>query len=232
MDPTVLAQALPGGEQLESLGENEYKAVMNVRVGPVQGKFEGKIELSGITPLEHYHMKVSGSGPAGFVNGEGDLALADEGSGTLLQYEGNVQVGGKIAGVGQRLIDSTAKSIIKQGIKVLDEQIEIRLTPPAFAPAPPTEFETPAATMPIGAVTATPPEPEASPVEMRPAPAPPRPAPAPSAAKLGLDVAKDVARDLASDYIPPNQQEKVFYAALGALGMLLFVLLVRLVQRD
>jgi hypothetical protein len=56
--------------------------------------------------------------------------------------------------------------------------------------------------------------------------------PAPSAAKLATEVAKDVARDLASDYIPLHQQEKFFYAALGALGMLLFVVLVRLVQRD
>jgi carbon monoxide dehydrogenase subunit G len=221
MDPTVLAQALPGGEQLEKLGENEYKAVMNVRVGPVQGKFEGKIELSDITPFAHYHMKVSGSGPAGFVNGEGGLVLTDDGVGTLLHYDGEVQVGGKIAGVGQRLIDSTAKSIIKQGFKVLDEQIQGRLAPPPSAPAPASPTH-------IDSAKAIPAQPETHPAK---APTPPV-APGPSAARLAVDVARDVARDLASDYIPLSQQDKVFYVALGALGMLLFVLLVRLVQRD
>jgi carbon monoxide dehydrogenase subunit G len=228
MDPAVLAQALPGGEQLKRLGENEYKAVMNVRVGPVQGKFEGKIELSNITPLDQYHMKVSGSGPAGFVNGAGGLVLTEEGSNTLLQYEGDVQVGGKIAGVGQRLIDSTAKSIIKQGFKVLDEQIQARLAPPA----PAAKTDSPAAPAPMDSPAATPPRPEMRPQATPTTQPTPPPTSGPSATRLALDVARDVARDLASDYIPPSQQDKVFYAALGALGMLLFVILVRLVQRD
>ncbi|RIK34671.1 MAG: carbon monoxide dehydrogenase [Chloroflexi bacterium] len=220
MDPTVLAQALPGGEKLEQVGENEYKAAMNVRVGPVQGKFDGKVELSAIEPPERYRMKVNGSGPAGFVDGEGAISLSENGDGTVMSYEGNVQVGGKIAGVGQRLIDSTAKSIIRQGLKVLDEQIQARLAPPAPAVV---ELEKP----PVAETPA--PAPAVAPAVPAPSPQP-QAAPAPSAAKLATEVAKDVARDLASDYIPLNQQEKVFYAVLGALGMLLFVILVRLVQ--
>jgi carbon monoxide dehydrogenase subunit G len=218
MDPTVLAQALPGGEQLEQVGDNEYKAAMNVRVGPVQGKFDGKVELSAIVPLDGYRMKVHGSGPAGFVDGEGAISLVENGDGTVMNYEGDVQVGGKIAGVGQRLIDSTAKSIIRQGLKVLDEQIQARLAPPAPAVAEAVEPVVAEAPGPAVAPAAPPPRPQ------------PQPAPIPSAAKIATEVAKDVARDLASDYIPLNQQEKVFYAALGALGMLLFVILVRLVQ--
>jgi uncharacterized protein len=220
MDPTVLAQALPGGEKLERVGDNQYKAAMNVRVGPVQGKFDGKVELSAIEPLEGYRMKVNGSGPAGFVDGEGAISLAENGDGTVMSYEGDVQVGGKIAGVGQRLIDSTAKSIIRQGLKVLDEQIQVRLAPPAPAvvEAAERQAEPPAAPAPaVGPVAPT----------LRPQP---QAAPTPSAAKIATEVAKDVARDLAADYIPLNQQEKVFYAVLGALGMLLFVILVRLVQ--
>nr|HMN27741.1 carbon monoxide dehydrogenase subunit G [Caldilineaceae bacterium] len=130
MDPIVLAQALPGGEQLEKVGEYEYKAAMNVRVGPVQGKFDGRVELADIEAPNRYRMKVGGSGPTGFVNGEGAIVLTENGEGTVMSYEGDVQVGGKIAGVGQRLIDSTAKSIIKQGLKVLDDQIQARLAPP------------------------------------------------------------------------------------------------------
>ncbi len=99
MDPTVLAGALPGGEQFEMVGENDYKAAMNVKVGPVQGRFEGKINIADVVLLESYTMKVDGQGAPGFVAGEGRLALADDADGsTLLRYEGEVQVGGRIAG--------------------------------------------------------------------------------------------------------------------------------------
>jgi carbon monoxide dehydrogenase subunit G len=234
MDPTVLAQALPGGEQLERVGENEYRAAMNVRVGPVQGRFDGKVELTDIDAPESYRMKVNGSGPAGFVNGEGAIRLVGgEADTTVMSYEGDVQVGGRIASVGQRLIDSTAKSIIRQGLKVLDEQIQARLAPPplpANEPVAPTPVE--AADELAAAAQAPSPSPAPAP---SPTPTPVQPASQAqptSTAKFAAEVFKDVARDLASDYIPPQQQEKVFYVALGALGMLLFVILVRLVQRD
>jgi carbon monoxide dehydrogenase subunit G len=227
MDPTVLAQALPGGEQLEKVGENEYKAAMNVRVGPVQGKFEGSVELSAIQELIGYRMKVGGSGPSGFVNGEGAITLADDGAGTQMSYDGDVQVGGRIAGVGQRLIDSTARSIVKQGLKVLDEQIQTRLAPPS---PPPIATAVPHA---VAGTPQTAPIPRGAPPTMAPIESSSRPQPvaAPSTAKLAADVATDVIRDLATDYVPLNQQEKLFYAVTGALGMLLFVILVRLVQR-
>jgi uncharacterized protein len=237
MDPTVLAQALPGGEQLERVGENEYRAAMNVRVGPVQGRFDGKVELADLDAPQSYRMKVNGSGPAGFVNGEGAIRLVGgEADTTIMSYEGEVQVGGRIASVGQRLIDSTAKSIIRQGLKVLDDQIQTRLAPP------PPEAETPS--LPANEpVPATPVEAADELAAAAPTPVPPPPASPPpvrpavqtqptSTAKFAAEVFKDVARDLAADYIPPQQQEKVFYAALGALSMLLFVILVRLVQRD
>jgi carbon monoxide dehydrogenase subunit G len=223
MDPTVLAQALPGGEQLEQVGDHEYKAAMNVRVGPVQGKFSGSVELADIEPLTSYRMKVSGAGPAGFVNGEGAIVLDDAEAGTLMNYQGEVQVGGRIAGVGQRLIDSTAKSIIKQGLKVMDDQIQYRLAPP-----PPAVATTPS----VGLTLVEDPSGRLLDTGETAASVQPPQATTSSAAKLAGEVAKEVARDLASDYIPLNQQEKIFYAALGALGMLLFVILVRLVQRD
>src|SRR3990172_3342939 len=81
MDPTVIASALPGGEAMERVGENDYRAVMNVKVGPVQGKFEGKIALTEIVPLEQYTMKVDGQGSPGFVSGEGTLILEDHNGG-------------------------------------------------------------------------------------------------------------------------------------------------------
>lgn len=226
-DPALLSTALPGGEQLEKLNENEYKAAMNVRVGPVQGKFEGKIELGEINAPTSYRMKVSGQGAPGFVNGEGHVQLEASGDETIMHYTGDVQVGGKIAGVGQRLIDSTAKSIIRQGLAALDGQIQARV-------AHATVIEAVAAAPVIAPVAAavenshieavTPPSAPVMPAPVAPKVAPPA---APSAAKIATEVAKDVARDLASDVIPMHQQEKALWFGLGAIAMLVVVLLFR-----
>lgn len=215
LDPAVLAKALPGGDQLERIGENDYKAAMQVRVGPVQGRFEGKVTLSDIVQHQSYRMKVSGSGAPGFLNGEGTLTLSENAEGTLLTYAGDVQVGGRIASVGQRLIESTAKSIIRQGLKALDDQL---LNGDKAEPAQPVQSAPPVAspeTAPVSGSTAA------------PASAPP-----PAMGKMAAEVIKDVVQDLASDYVPRDKQPQLFAFILGALAMLLFVILVRLVQRD
>lgn len=225
MDPTILAMALPGGEALEKVGENEYKAALKVRVGPVQGKFDGSIELSEINEPESYHMQVSGQGAPGFVNGGGDVRLEDAGAETVMHYSGDVQVGGKIAGVGQRLIDSTAKSMIRQGLAALDTQVEARaaaVSEPATPPDEPvanddiiddagTTVSGTAAGSSGAATAAT----ASNPV--RPATAPT----GPSVTKIASEVAKDVTRDLVSDVIPLQYQEKVMWFALGAIAMLI-----------
>jgi carbon monoxide dehydrogenase subunit G len=229
-DPTLLSMALPGGEQLEKLNENEYKAAMNVRVGPVQGKFEGKIELADINMPDSYRMKVSGQGSPGFVNGEGNVRLEGNGAETIMHYTGDVQVGGKIAGVGQRLIDSTAKSIIRQGLAALDVQIQARAeAAAAVAVAAPVVASMTAAAVPATeAVAATPATVAVAATPATPSVATPKVMPAgPSAAKIATEVAKDVARDLASDIIPLNQQEKALWFAYGAVAMLVLTLLLR-----
>lgn len=138
LDPTILAQALPGGEALTQVGENQYQAVLNLRVGPVQGRFEGSIELSDIEPKSAYTMKVQGQGAPGFLNGSGRLKLAPvESGGVELTYQGEVQVGGKIAGLSQRLVESTARSVIKQGLAALDAQILLRKAPKELVTPPP-----------------------------------------------------------------------------------------------
>lgn len=219
MDPTILAMALPGGEALEKTSENEYKASMKVRVGPVQGKFDGAIELTDINELESYRMKVSGQGAPGFVNGEGNVQLEAAGAETIMHYSGDVQVGGKIAGVGQRLIDSTAKAMIRQGLVALDAQIALQAAALAAAVAPSPGVEVVATTSPTSEVTFAPPLPAAAvtvPAAPRPAVAP---VAAPSTAKMAAGVAKDVARDLASDVIPLKFQEKALWFCLGAVAM-------------
>ncbi|MBE2240981.1 MAG: carbon monoxide dehydrogenase subunit G [Caldilineaceae bacterium] len=212
MNPTVLASALPGGEQLEQVGEHDYRAAMNVKVGPVQGRFEGKITLTDITPLQQYTMKVDGQGAPGFVAGEGTLLLEDqENGGTLLRYGGEVQVGGRIAGVGQRLIESTARSLTRQGLAALDA---------ALAPAVEAGRQGEGETGRQGEASAQSPNLQ-SPIS-----------PSPSMTGIVLEVARDVAKDLAAEYIPADKQERVLWFGLGALAMLAFVVLVRLVQRD
>jgi uncharacterized protein len=231
MDPAVLAGALPGGEQLEQTGENQYRAVMNVKVGPVQGRFEGKILLEDIVVPQGYLMKVDGQGAPGFVAGEGRLELEEaDGGGTVLRYGGDVTVGGRIAGVGQRLIESTAKSVTRQGLQALDQTIAARL-----AAASAVQEEVPVVQA-IAQGEWLPRDGAGSNPVKAPAPAGAQAggsaAGAGSMTSVGVQVAKDVARDLAADYIPPDKQEKVIYFSLGALAMLLFVVLVRLVQKD
>lgn len=220
MDPTVLAGALPGGEQLEKVGDNDYRAAMNVKVGPVQGRFEGQITLGDIIPLEQYTLKVDGQGAPGYVLGTGTLALTDEDGGTLLSYAGDVQVGGRVANVGQRLIESTARSMTRQGLSALDQTIQARRQPPV--PEIGLESTTAVSSPPVAREGA-------SMVGGRmPAPPPQQP----SMVGIAGEVARDVAMDLASDYIPADKHERVLWFGLGALAMLVFVVLVRLVQRD
>ena len=132
MDPAVLAGALPGGEQLEQTGENQYRAVMNVKVGPVQGRFEGKILLEDIVAPQSYLMKVDGQGAPGFVAGEGRLATGGGGRrwhGTALWRRRNGRRAHRRRGAA--LIESTAKSITRQGLQALDQTIAARLAGPA-----------------------------------------------------------------------------------------------------
>jgi uncharacterized protein len=123
LDPAILARTLPGCEKLERVGENNYLGVLNVQVGPVKGQFQGTLVLTDVRPLEGYHMKLDGKGPAGFMNGEGDLRLTDAGGSTLLTYDIDSQVGGRVAAVGQRLLESSSKSVARQGLEGLAREI-------------------------------------------------------------------------------------------------------------
>jgi len=127
-DPEVLASALPGTQSLEQVGESEYEGKMNVRIGPVAGVFAGKIIVSDEVPPETCTLEVEGKGAPGFAKGTGHISLVEEEDGrTLLLYEGDMQVGGKIASVGQRLIDSASKSMIAQGLESLNNALKARM---------------------------------------------------------------------------------------------------------
>lgn len=126
-DPDVLATALPGTQSLEQVAENEYAGQMHVRIGPVSGVFAGRLVVSDEVPPESYTLSVDGRGAPGFARGVGSVQLLEEEDNrTLLKYEGDMQVGGRIASVGQRLIDTASRSMIGQGLDALNAALQAR----------------------------------------------------------------------------------------------------------
>ena len=113
-DPLVLARCMPGCESLEKIGENEYKMKMKMALASLSGAFEGKVKITDQSPPSSFRLLVEGNGKIGFMKGEGLLKLTPQGDATEVIYEGDVQVGGTMAAVGQRLIDATAKMMIKR----------------------------------------------------------------------------------------------------------------------
>jgi len=126
-DPDVLATALPGTQNLEQISENEYQGEMQVRIGPVGGLFTGKVLISDEVPPESLTMTVEGKGKPGFVKGTGAVQLSSqEDDKTLMKYEGDMEVGGRLASVGQRMMDSVSKSLMKQGLDSLNQALLAR----------------------------------------------------------------------------------------------------------
>jgi carbon monoxide dehydrogenase subunit G len=113
-DPQVLAACMPGCESLEKIGEDEYRMKMKMALASLSGAFEGRVRIAERNPPASFRLIVEGNGKLGFMKGEGLLQFTPAGDGATVSYEGDVQVGGTIAAVGQRLIDATAKMMIKK----------------------------------------------------------------------------------------------------------------------
>ena len=114
LDPKQLKQAIPGCEKLEAIGPDEYKATMKVGVAAIKGTFEGKVKLSDLEPPNRYRMAVEGSGGPGFVRGDAGMQMSDVDGGTKVSYDADVQVGGLIASVGQRMLGGVTKMMLDQ----------------------------------------------------------------------------------------------------------------------
>ncbi len=145
-DPAILKASIPGCDSLEKTSDHEMKATASVKIGPISARFAGRVELSDIDPPNGYTISGEGQGGvAGFAKGGAKVALADNGPDTLLTYNVNAQVGGKIAQLGARLIDASAK----QMADAFFDRFTALLTP-APAPEPAAAMtETPtAATIP------------------------------------------------------------------------------------
>lgn len=114
LSPEQLRQAIPGCEKLEAIGNDEFKATMKIGVAAVKGTFEGKVKITEKNAPNSYRMMVEGSGGPGFVRGETLISLTDIPEGTRVSYNADVQVGGLIAGVGQRLLGGVSKMMADQ----------------------------------------------------------------------------------------------------------------------
>jgi len=119
-NPEVLRRCIPGCESLEETAENAYAATMRAGVGAIKGNFKGNVRLEDMRPPEHYRIVVEAKGGPGFVKGAGDFDLEEKNGGTLIKYAGEMQVGGLIAGVGQRMIEAAAKMMAAKFFTALE----------------------------------------------------------------------------------------------------------------
>jgi hypothetical protein len=166
-DVEVLKAAIPGCETIAKLSDTEIEATVVAKVGPVKASFKGLVTLSDLDPPNGYTISGEGKGGvAGFAKGSAKVRLSDDGDGTLLGYAVNASVGGKLAQIGARLIDSTAKKLADEFFATFGNLAAAKaatMTPaPAPAPAPPapvspTEIQrAPAVTPPAPSATVPP----------------------------------------------------------------------------
>ena len=124
-DPDVLKACIPGCQSLEKKSDTEFSAVVSVKLGPIKAKFNGEVELQNLNPPHSYTIAGEGKGGiAGFAKGGADVSLAEDGDATILTYTAKADVGGKIAQLGSRLIDSTSKKLAGEFFKKFGKIVE------------------------------------------------------------------------------------------------------------
>jgi uncharacterized protein len=124
-DPEVLKRSIPGCEALEKVSANEFRGTVAVKIGPVAARFNGDVRLSDITPPASYRISGSGKGgPAGMASGGANVRLEEKAGGTLLTYDADAKVSGKVAQLGQRLIDATARQLADKFFENFAREVE------------------------------------------------------------------------------------------------------------
>jgi hypothetical protein len=135
-DTTTLKASIPGCESLEKTDDTHMKAVAAVKLGPISARFNGAVTLSDIDAPNSYTITGEGQGGvAGFAKGGAKVFLSDDADATLLKYEVNAQVGGKLAQLGARLIDATAKQMAEQFFTKFSDEV-LKLVPAPVTPVP------------------------------------------------------------------------------------------------
>ena len=121
-DPAVLEKCIPGCEKLEKTGDNQYSAKLSAGVGSIKSVFTATITMEDLVEPSHYKLVVEGKGQPGFLKGSGDLDLEPKDDGTEVKYSGEVNIGGMLASVGQRMIQATARMMAGKFFKALEEE--------------------------------------------------------------------------------------------------------------
>ena len=124
IDPEVLRRCIPGCESLEKTAQDTYSATLKAGVGSIKGTFKGEVRLEDMRPPEHYRIVVEGKGAIGFAKGSADFDLEEKDGGTLIKYSGELQIGGTIAGVGQRMIQGAAKMMASRFFAALEAEVK------------------------------------------------------------------------------------------------------------
>jgi carbon monoxide dehydrogenase subunit G len=122
-DPQSLQECTPGCKKLTEIAADEFDATMELGIGPIKGTFHGKIQMKEKDPPREYKLLIEGSGAAGFVRGEGSLKLQAEHDKTAVIVCGEGQVGGVMAGVGQRLFEGVAKQLMGQFFQCMQSRL-------------------------------------------------------------------------------------------------------------
>lgn len=123
-DPESLAGCIPGCEKLEAAGNDEYKATVTMSVGPISNKFDATVKMVDKNPYESYKLVVEGDGPSGFVRGESEIKFTDNNGKTTVNVESESSSGGLLARVGQRMIESFAKSMMDRFFTCLQQTVK------------------------------------------------------------------------------------------------------------
>jgi uncharacterized protein len=123
MDPATVCSCLPGCRELRPVGENKYETELSVAVSAISGTFKGSISLEDQVPNRSYKLIVEGSGGAGFVRGHSFITLTEDRGRTILEVAGEVQVGGAVARVGQRLLSAVSKMMMDRFFECLRKKI-------------------------------------------------------------------------------------------------------------
>ena len=120
--PQMLQRCIPGCETLEKTGDNQYNAKLSVGIGPIKGVFTATVTLQDLRRPEHYGLAMEGKGQPGFVKGSGTLDFTEEDGGTSVHFKGEVNVGGLLASVGQRMIQGAGKMMAERFFVALENE--------------------------------------------------------------------------------------------------------------
>ena len=126
-DPEFLKEIMPGCKELKQTEEDHFTGIIEAKVGAISSRYTTKFSIYDKNRPDSYRLKVEGNGKGGFVNADTQVVLEANQHGTVMKYDGEVNIGGTIARIGQRLIDAASKMLIGKGVKNLKEKLEERL---------------------------------------------------------------------------------------------------------